>query len=68
MEDREVVLEEIGSLIDRRERQPELAVFLVVPARAEPEFDPPAGHLVDGRRDLGEVAGMPEGDRRDKDP
>ena len=39
MEDGEVVLEEIGPLVDRWERQPELAVFLVVPARAESELD-----------------------------
>jgi hypothetical protein len=63
VEDREVVFEQIGSLVDWGKRQPELAVLLVVPARAKPELDPPAGHLVDGRRDLGKVTGVPERDR-----
>ncbi len=66
MEDREVVLEQVGPLRDRRERQPELAVLVVVPARAEPELDPAAGHLVDRRHDLGEVARVAERDRGDQ--
>ena len=34
VEDRELVLEQVGALLDRRERQPELAVLGVVPAGA----------------------------------
>ena len=38
----------------------------VVPAGPDADLDPPAAHLVDGRDDLGEVARMPERDRRDQ--
>ena len=38
----------------------------LVPAGADADLDPPAAHLVDRRDDLGEVAGVAEGDRRDE--
>ena len=43
-------------------------VLVLVPAGADAHLDPPAAHLVDGDRDLGEVAGRPERDRRDQRP
>ena len=64
MQDRELVLEEIGALLDRRERQAELAMLQVVPASPDADLDPSAAHLVDGRHDLGERPRMAERDRR----
>ena len=67
MEDRQLILHQVGALLDIGERQPELAVLDVVPAGADPDLDPSAAHLVDGRDDLGEAARMAERDRRDED-
>ena len=58
---------QIGPLLDRREREAELAMLELVPAGPDADLDAPAAHLVDRRDDLGEVAGMAEGDRRDED-
>ena len=46
----------------------ELAVLELVPAGADPDLDPPAAHLVDGRDNLHEVAGVPERHRTDEAP
>ena len=63
----ELLLEHLGPVLDRREREAVAPVLLFVPARAESELDPTAAHLVDGRDDLGEVARVAEADRRDED-
>ena len=64
VQDRQLVLHQVRALLDRRERQPELAVLELVPAGADADLDPAAAHLIDGRHDLGEDARVPERDRR----
>ena len=68
MEQGELVLDEVKAFADIRKVQPELAVFLVVPARTNTGLDPTAAHLVDGRHDLREYAGMAERDGRHERP
>src|SRR5215208_5461316 len=67
VEDLELLLEHVGPLVDGWKREPVALVLALVPARADPDLDPAAAHLVDGRDDLGEVAWMPECHRRDED-
>ena len=50
------------------EREAVGAVLALHPAGAEPELDPPAGDVVDGRGRVREQAGQPEGRRRDERP
>src|SRR4051794_25555629 len=66
MQDRELVLEQVGALADRRERKPERKVILLVPAGADPDLDPSAAHVIDRRDKLHEVAGIPERHGADK--
>ena len=56
VEDLERLLEHVGPLADLREREAVPPVLGLVPAGADADLDPPAAHLVDGDRDLGEVA------------
>ena len=63
-QDRQLVLHEVCALIDLREGKTQLAVFGLVPARADADFDSTAAHLVDGGHNLGEGAGVAERDRR----
>ncbi len=69
-QDRELLLEPLEALAQRRERDPVGGVLRVEPAGAEAELDPSATHLVhlrDRDRD-GERAGQPEGRRADEGP
>ena len=66
VQDGELVLEQVGTFVDRREGQPVLAMLEVVPAGPDADLDATAAHLVDGRHDLREVAEVPERDRRDQ--
>ena len=63
MQDGQLVLQQVGALLDRRELQAELAVLEVVPPGARADLDPTAAHLVDRRDDLGEHTRMAEGHR-----
>src|SRR5688500_14261457 len=60
--------EHVLPLAERRERNPKLRVLLLVPAGTDPGLDPTTAHLVDRLDQLGEIAGDPERDRRDKGP
>ena len=66
MQDGQLVLHQVGALADLGERETELTVFGIVPARPDPDLDPAAAHLVDGGHDLGERPRMAERDRRDQ--
>jgi hypothetical protein len=66
MEHREAVLEQVGTFLDLRERQAELPMLQVVPTGAQADFDPATAHLVDGRDDFRQVAGVSERHGRDQ--
>ena len=68
VDDRELLLEPVEPLAERRERDAVGLVLGVVPAGAEAELDPAAAHLVDlgdadgqrpGRRNVAEVTSVP---------
>ncbi len=67
-QDRELVFKQVRTVSDGRKRNPELAMLQLIPAGSQPHLEPPAAHLVDGRRHLGQVAGMAKGDRREQGP
>ena len=59
--DLELLGEPVHALAQRREREAVGAVLGLVPARAEAELDAPAGHVVGGRDDLGQLGRVAEG-------
>ena len=65
-DDRELLLQPVETLAERRERDAVGAVLRVEPAGAEPELDPAAAHLVDLGDADGERAGQPERGRGDQ--
>ena len=65
-DDGELLLEPVEALADRREGDAEGGVLLLEPARAQPELDPPAAHLVDPGDGHGERPGQPERGRADQ--
>ena len=65
-DDRELLLEPVEALSERRERDAVGRVLGLVPAGAEPELDPAAAHLVDLGHGDRERAGVPERRRRDE--
>ncbi len=64
MEDRQLVLHEVGPLADRRKGEAELAMFDLAPAGPDADLDAAAAHLIDRRDDLGERPRVAERDRR----
>ena len=66
VDERELLGEHVVALCQRRERDAQLGVLLVVPAGAEAGLDAAVAHLVDRLDHLGQVAGDPERDRRDE--
>ena len=66
-QDLEGLLEHVGALVDGREREAVASVLVRVPPGTDADLDPTAAQLVDGGRDLGEVARRAERDRRDED-
>ena len=56
------LLDPLEPLLQRRERDAEAAVLLLVPGGPEPEHRSPAGEDVEGGHDLGQQAGVPVGD------
>ena len=66
-QDLERLLEHVGPLPDRREREAVPLVLVRVPARPDPDLHPAAAHLVDGHGHLGQAPGRPERHRRDED-
>ncbi len=68
MEDLEGLLQHLRPLADLGKREPVPPVLVRMPARAEANLDAPTAQLVGGEDDLGEVAGRPEGHRRDEHP
>ena len=61
-------LEPIEPLADRRQRDPERHVLTLMPARAEPEDEAAAGHVVEDRRGLGQDRRVAERVRQDAVP
>jgi hypothetical protein len=64
VQDGQLVLQQVGPLLDGREGEAELRVLLLVPTGPDADLDATTAHLIHRRDDLGEDARMAEGHRR----